>query len=84
MGKHTIWAIQNSIKQKLLFLVLLSITNYEGMIKILILKQSEARGVQDPERLKRQQKRKENREKEALKQGPSDGGLKVIRISFII
>ena len=27
--------------------------------------------------------RKENREKEALKQGPSDGGLKVIRISFI-
>ncbi|KAK2563942.1 hypothetical protein P5673_012958, partial [Acropora cervicornis] len=38
---------------------------------------SEARGVRDPERLKRDQKRKENREKEALKQGPSDGGLKV-------
>ncbi|XP_044172906.1 small VCP/p97-interacting protein-like isoform X1 [Acropora millepora] len=38
--------------------------------------QSEARGVRDPERLKREQMRKENREKEALKQGPSDGGLK--------
>lgn len=49
----------------------------------MILIQSEARGVRDPERLKREQKRKENREKEALKQGPSDGGLKVIRISFI-
>ncbi|XP_068711305.1 small VCP/p97-interacting protein-like isoform X2 [Montipora foliosa] len=38
--------------------------------------QSEGRGVKDPERLKRQQKRKEDAEKEALKQGPSEGGLK--------
>jgi len=38
--------------------------------------QAEGRGVKDPERLKRQQKRREDAEKEALKQGPSDGGLK--------
>lgn len=45
--------------------------------EILSLCQAEGRGVKDPERLKRQQKRKEDAEKEALKQGPSDGGLKV-------
>lgn len=40
--------------------------------------QADGRGVKDPERLKRQQKRREDAEKEALKQGPSEGGLKVL------
>lgn len=44
---------------------------------VLSLCKAEGRGVKDPERLKRQQKRREDAEKEALKQGPSDGGLKV-------
>lgn len=44
----------------------------------MFLSQAEGRGVKDPERLKRQQKRREDAEKEALKQGPSEGGLKVI------
>ena len=44
----------------------------------MFLYQAEGRGVKDPERLKRQQKRREDAEKEALKQGPSEGGLKVI------
>ncbi|XP_027056089.1 small VCP/p97-interacting protein-like [Pocillopora damicornis] len=39
--------------------------------------QADGRGVKDPERLKRQQKRREDAEREALKHGPSDGGLKV-------
>lgn len=38
--------------------------------------QADGRGVKDPERLKRQQKRREDAEREALKQGPSEGGLK--------
>ncbi|KAM7452583.1 hypothetical protein ABFA07_000233 [Porites harrisoni] len=38
--------------------------------------QADSRGVKDPERLKRQQKRREEAEKQALKQGPSEGGLK--------
>lgn len=38
--------------------------------------QADGRGVKDPERLKRQQKRREDAEREALRHGPSDGGLK--------
>lgn len=45
--------------------------------KFLILNQADGRGVKDPERLKRQQKRREDAEREALRHGPSDGGLKV-------
>ncbi|KAJ7379267.1 hypothetical protein OS493_017780 [Desmophyllum pertusum] len=37
--------------------------------------QAEGRGVKDPEKLKRQQKRREDAEKEALKHG-GEGGLK--------
>jgi len=44
--------------------------------------QAEGRGVKDPERLKRQQKRREDAEREALKQGPSEGGLKVNNITI--
>lgn len=43
----------------------------------LFLYQADSRGVKDAERLKRQQKRREDAEKEALKHGPSEGGLKV-------
>lgn len=38
--------------------------------------QADSRGVKDPERLKRQQKQREDAEREAIKQGPSEGGLK--------
>lgn len=36
--------------------------------------------MKDPERLKRQQKRKEDAEKAALTQGQGEGGLKVSKI----
>ena len=49
----------------------------------LFLHQADSRGVKDPERLKRQQKRIEDAEKEALKHGPSQGGLKVNIIMLI-
>ncbi|XP_031552195.1 small VCP/p97-interacting protein-like [Actinia tenebrosa] len=39
-------------------------------------KESDARGVKDPERLKRQQKKREDAEKTALTQGQGEGGLK--------
>ena len=39
--------------------------------------QTEGRGIKDPERLKRQQKRKEDAEKAAVAQGAGEGDLRV-------